>query len=191
MEELKLYEFIKMQRKRQNLSIQELADEIGISSYELENIEKGYEIPSFRLINKFCRSLKIDINNFLVYKQKQDDYLDFENEFNYDEFILSFQKQIKKNKCSIEDISKRTGYDLGKLEDILNKKYDLNMLEFKFLADCLHTSYFNFYYNKVKVEKKNKSNDTFFTIFFVIIIIVLLLYLEWQYGFIGIFKNFY
>ncbi|MHB1484826.1 MAG: helix-turn-helix domain-containing protein [Saccharofermentanales bacterium] len=54
------------ERKRNNLTQEQLAEKIGISSNYVSNIENNYSIPSLETLVKFCSSLNVTPDYFLI-----------------------------------------------------------------------------------------------------------------------------
>ena len=62
MDQEKIGKFIAELRKEQNLTQQELAEKLGVSSKSISRWENGRTLPDYSLIKDLCKTLNISIN---------------------------------------------------------------------------------------------------------------------------------
>ena len=62
--------FIRYERKKQNLSLNFLANEVGITKSYLGDIEHGKKVPAKYTLQKIMSTLDIEFNDSILYRQK-------------------------------------------------------------------------------------------------------------------------
>ncbi len=98
MDQVKIGKFIANQRKKQNLTQEELAIKLGITAKAISKWENGRSLPDVSIMNELCEILKISLNELFAGENLKDNQIKKQAEINILD-ILKFNKgSIKKYK---------------------------------------------------------------------------------------------
>lgn len=94
MDQFKIGKFILNCRKEKNLTQEQLAEKLGVSSKSISRWENGNTMPDYSLLKDLCNELDINVNELLSgEKIKNNDYIN-----KSEENLVNLRKQIDKRK---------------------------------------------------------------------------------------------
>ena len=94
MDQIKIGKFILDCRKKKNLTQEQLAEKIGVTSKSISRWENGKTMPDYSLLKDLCSELDINVNELLSgEKIKGNDYMN-----KSEENLIKLRKQIDKRK---------------------------------------------------------------------------------------------
>lgn len=169
--------YIKNRRKELNISMNELADSIGISFQAVHKWEKGEAAPDFTILGDLCNILKIKLDDLLELKIPNDECIET-RKFNYEEFGITLKKCLNYHNISQLELSKKTGIGQSTISNIITQKSYPTIPQFITLCKFLNVSYSDLYYSTInptiKPKKTKKNNNLFFKITLSILMILCL-----------------
>lgn len=159
---------IKLCRKNENLSREELADKIGLSKFAITKYEQGQRTPKIDVIKKICAALNIDmsyllepkfVNSIRLNKLLSDKNLSISDIIN----VLNLDTNlIKKFSNNCEIINKSDILALEKISDYLNvnPEYILGKSEFKFYEEWAFES-FECLIEEIRINENDATRQIF------------------------------
>lgn len=153
--------YIKNRRKELNISMNELADSLGISFQAVHKWEKGEASPDFTILGDLCYILKINLDDLLELKTPSEEYFET-RKFNYEEFGITLKKCLNHHNISQLYLSKKTGIGQSTISNIITQKSYPTIAQFITLCKFLNVSYSDLYYSTIKPTikpKKTKKNN--------------------------------
>lgn len=141
---------LKLLRKNNNMSQNDLADALGYSFRNISKWELGESIPSYDVLIDIGKIFDIDVKTLMEINLQEKDILKYKiNILNNNSIFLNFQKEIFKFIYS-DDKTKKIkkvlfyeddiifeGYDFPVNLKVLLKKEKLDILKLKYLLNCL------------------------------------------------------
>ena len=101
MDQEKIGKFIAELRKEKNITQEQLAEKLGVTSKSISRWENGNTMPDYTLLKDLCNELDININELLSgEKIKENDYVN-----KSEENLIKLRKQIDKRKKFLTIIS--------------------------------------------------------------------------------------
>ncbi len=101
MDQEKIGKFIAELRKEKNITQEQLAEKLGVTSKSISRWENGRTMPDYTLLKDLCNELDININELLSgEKIKENDYVN-----KSEENLIKLRKQIDKRKKFLTIIS--------------------------------------------------------------------------------------
>ena len=100
MDQIRIGKFIASQRKRKQMTQQQLADILGISNKTVSKWECGNGFPEISLVLPLCEELEISVNELLSGERLPDEDYKKKAEENMVDFIR--EKEENKKKCQIK-----------------------------------------------------------------------------------------
>ena len=101
MDQEKIGKFIAELRKEKNITQEQLAEKLGVTSKSISRWENGKTMPDYTLLKDLCNELDININELLSgEKIKENDYIN-----KSEENLIKLRKQIDKRKKLLTIIS--------------------------------------------------------------------------------------
>lgn len=101
MDQEKIGKFIAELRKEKNITQEQLAEKLGVTSKSISRWENGRTMPDYTLLKDLCNDLDININELLSgEKIKEIDYVN-----KSEENLIKLRKQIDKRKKFLTIIS--------------------------------------------------------------------------------------
>ena len=101
MDQEKIGKFIAELRKEKNITQEQLAEKLGVTSKSISRWENGRTMPDYTLLKDLCNDLDININELLSgEKIKENDYVN-----KSEENLIKLRKQIDKRKKFLTIIS--------------------------------------------------------------------------------------
>ena len=101
MDQEKIGKFIAELRKEKNITQEQLAEKLGVTSKSISRWENGNTMPDYTLLKDLCNELDININELLSgEKIKGNDYMN-----KSEENLIKLRKQIDKRKKFLTIIS--------------------------------------------------------------------------------------
>ena len=101
MDQEKIGKFIAELRKEKNMTQEQLAEKLGVTSKSISRWENGKTMPDYTLLEYLCNELDININELLSgEKIKANDYMN-----KSEENLIKLRKQIDKRKKLLTIIS--------------------------------------------------------------------------------------
>ena len=101
MDQEKIGKFIAELRKEKNITQEQLAEKLGVTSKSISRWENGRTMPDYTLLKDLCNELDININELLSgEKIKENDYVN-----KSEENLIKLRKQIDKRKKLLTIIS--------------------------------------------------------------------------------------
>ena len=101
MDQEKIGKFIAELRKEKNITQEQLAEKLGVTSKSISRWENGRTMPDYTLLKDLCNDLDININELLSgEKIKENDYVN-----KSEENLIKLRKQIDKRKKLLTIIS--------------------------------------------------------------------------------------
>ena len=101
MDQEKIGKFIAELRKEKNITQEQLAEKLGVTSKSISRWENGRTMPDYTLLKDLCNELDININELLSgEKIKGNDYIN-----KSEENLIKLRKQIDKRKKFLTIIS--------------------------------------------------------------------------------------
>ncbi len=101
MDQIKIGKFILNCRKEKDLTQEQLAEKLGVTSKSISRWENGKTMPDYSLLKDLCNELDININELLsAEKIKMNDYMN-----KSEENLIKLRKQIDKRKKILTIIS--------------------------------------------------------------------------------------
>ena len=101
MDQEKIGKFIAELRKEKNITQEQLAEKLGVTSKSISRWENGRTMPDYTLLKDLCNELDININELLSgEKIKGNDYMN-----KSEENLIKLRKQIDKRKKLLTIIS--------------------------------------------------------------------------------------
>ena len=101
MDQEKIGKFIAELRKEKNITQEQLAEKLGVTSKSISRWENGNTMPDYTLLKDLCNELDININELLSgEKIKVKDYMN-----KSEENLIKLRKQIDKRKKLLTIIS--------------------------------------------------------------------------------------
>ena len=101
MEQEKIGKFIAELRKEKNITQEQLAEKLDVTSKSISRWENGRTMPDYTLLKDLCNELDININELLSgEKIKENDYVN-----KSEENLIKLRKQIDKRKKFLTIIS--------------------------------------------------------------------------------------
>ena len=101
MEQEKIGKFIAELRKEKNITQEQLAEKLDVTSKSISRWENGRTMPDYTLLKDLCNELDININELLSgEKIKENDYVN-----KSEENLIKLRKQIDKRKKILTIIS--------------------------------------------------------------------------------------
>ena len=101
MDQEKIGKFIAELRKEKNITQEQLAEKLGVTSKSISRWENGNTMPDYTLLKDLCNELNININELLSgEKIKGNDYMN-----KSEENLIKLRKQIDKRKKFLTIIS--------------------------------------------------------------------------------------
>ncbi len=101
MDQIKIGKFIAELRKEKNMTQEQLAEKLGVTSKSISRWENGNTMPDYTLLKDLCNELDININELLSgEKIKGNDYMN-----KSEENLIKLRKQIDKRKRFLTIIS--------------------------------------------------------------------------------------
>ena len=101
MDQEKIGKFIAELRKEKNITQEQLAEKLGVTSKSISRWENGNTMPDYTLLKDLCNELDININELLSgEKIKGNDYMN-----KSEENLIKLRKQIDKRKKLLTIIS--------------------------------------------------------------------------------------
>ena len=101
MDQEKIGKFIAELRKEKNITQEQLAEKLGVTSKSISRWENGNTMPDYTLLKDLCNELDININELLFgEKIKENDYMN-----KSEENLIKLRKQIDKRKKFLTIIS--------------------------------------------------------------------------------------
>ena len=101
MDQEKIGKFIAELRKEKNITQEQLAEKLGVTSKSISRWENGNTMPDYTLLKDLCNELDININELLSgEKLKENDYMN-----KSEENLIKLRKQIDKRKKLLAIIS--------------------------------------------------------------------------------------
>jgi len=85
MDQKKIGEFITKLRKEKELTQEELADKLGVSSKSVSRWETGVNMPDYSVLNSICLEFNVNVLELLNGEKKKDDNKVFEEYMNFKE----------------------------------------------------------------------------------------------------------
>lgn len=174
--------YIKERRKEVNLTQQDLANKLHLTSQSISFYENDKVSIPLNLIGDFASILKVDLTSFLNFKfEKNNDFADF-NKFNPTKFAQYLSYLRKEKKITLNTLSKYVNLSVKKLSYFETEKSIPNIEEFIMLATFYNLSYEELYFciEKPKseesqvIEVKNSESPNKKTLIYILTTLTIL-----------------
>ena len=127
MDQIKIGKFILNCRKEKELTQEQLAEKLGVTSKSISRWENGNTMPEYSLLKDLCSELGITVNELLSgEKIKENDYMN-----KSEENLINLRKQIDKRKRILKIIT-------YVISAIIVIAFILNMVLNRFMPDDSH-----------------------------------------------------
>lgn len=151
--------YIKERRKEVNLTQQDLADKLHLTSQSISFYENDKVSVPLNLVGDFANILNVDLTSFLNLKEeKNNDSADF-NKFNSAKFAEYLAFLRKDKKLTLNTLSKLIGISVKKLSYFETDKSSPSIEEFITLATFYNLSYEELYFLIDKEEPKQEKEN--------------------------------
>ena len=94
MDQIKIGKFLLNCRKEKDLTQEQLAEKLGVSSKSISRWENGKTMPDYSVLKELCEELGINVNELLSEERIQEN--DYRNKS--EENLINLRKQIDKRK---------------------------------------------------------------------------------------------
>lgn len=152
--------FIKKRRQDLNLSQQDLAIMLDITTQAISRWENGLSYPNFVLLGDLAKILNISIDNLLTLNIHTESNTQ-KNLFNQSTFGPNINRYLKSLKLTQQDLENKINISQASISNIINGKTFPTIPQFIQLCELFNVSYEDLYYSKFQKHIKIKKYKFF------------------------------